>query len=229
MITNFQVFIAPLAVLALLGTAGLTAVLIAAAGFCALRRQRGWALRFAAAAVAVPLLYGGTLLGLAGLSREIVVPPGGEKHFCEIDCHIAYAVTGVQAAREIGATQPRGTFLILTLRTRFDEATIGPQRGNGALFPNPRSLDLLDAQDHELAALSEAGNAALAAAQGAQPPLGQPLRPGESYLTRLVFDVPASAKGLRLWIRESDWPTRLLLGHENSPGHGRVLLALPAI
>lgn len=226
MVTNFQVVDAPIAVLALLGTAGLTAVLIAGTGFVALRRQRAWALRLAGLAVAVPLLYCGALFGLAALSREIVVPPANEKHFCEIDCHIAYAVTEVRAVPKIGATGARGTFLFVTLRTRFDETTIGPHRGNGVLFPNPRSLDLLDARGHEIAALSEAGTAALAAAEGA--PLGQPLRPGESYVTRLVFDVPASADDLRLWIRESDWPTRLLLGHENSPGHGRVLLALPA-
>lgn len=228
MITNFQLTIAPLAVLALLGTAGLTAMLIAGAGFFALGRQRGRALRLTALAVAVPVLYGGVLLGLAGLSHEVIVPPGGEKHFCEIDCHIAYAVTGVDAVTQLAAARPRGTFLIVSLRTRFDETTIGPRRGNGALMPNPRALSLLDLNGLEIP-LSEAGSAALAATEGAQPPLGQPLRPGESYVTRLVFDVPAGSAGLRLWIRESDWPNRLLLGHENSPGHGHALLALPAV
>ena len=40
--------------------------------------------------------------------------PGEEKHFCEVDCHLAYSVVGVQKTRTLGtAAAPRaaqGTF-----------------------------------------------------------------------------------------------------------------------
>jgi len=52
------------------------------------------------------------------------------------------------------------------------------------------------------------------------------LKPGESYVTRLVFDVPSNATSPRLLITESDWVTRLLLGHENSFLHSKTFLAL---
>src|SRR5437879_10927142 len=39
---------------------------------------------------------------------------------------------------------------------------------------------------------------------GNSTPLTQPLRPGESYMTDFVFDVPRNAQGLRLLLAEDD-------------------------
>jgi hypothetical protein len=50
----------------------------------------------------------------------------------------------------------------------------------------------------------------------------QALRPGESYTTDLVFDVPKDALGLRLLLIEDDPETRFVIGHENSPFHKRI-------
>ncbi len=45
-------------------------------------------------------------------------------------------------------------------------------------------------------------------------------------MTRLVFDLPEKARDPRLLITESDWITRLLIGHENSPLHGKTSFRL---
>lgn len=47
-------------------------------------------------------------------------------------------------------------------------------------------------------------------------PLFQPLKPGESYTTALVFDVPEAVGNVRLLLTEAAWETSLLISHENS-------------
>jgi hypothetical protein len=68
--------------------------------------------------------------------------------------------------------------------------------------------------------------AALEAAQGAQTPLSTALRPGDSYTTSLVFDLPAGDRADRLLLTEDDPVTLLLIGHENSLGHPKVVFRL---
>ena len=55
---------------------------------------------------------------------------------------------------------------------------------------------------------------------------GIALVPGESYLTRLVFDLPEKVADPRLLVTESDWITRALIGHENSPLHRKTSFRL---
>jgi len=52
------------------------------------------------------------------------------------------------------------------------------------------------------------------------------LRPGESYTTDFVFDVPKDARGLRLLITEDDPETRFVIGHENSLLHKKICFGL---
>jgi hypothetical protein len=61
---------------------------------------------------------------------------------------------------------------------------------------------------------------------GFSTPLTTPLRPGESYTTDFVFDVPRDARGLRLSITEDDPETRLVIGHENSLFHKKIYLGV---
>jgi hypothetical protein len=49
-----------------------------------------------------------------------------------------------------------------------------------------------------------------------------PLRPGESYSTTLVFDLPTEIKNPTLLIREGELVTHLVIGHENSPLHKKT-------
>ena len=52
------------------------------------------------------------------------------------------------------------------------------------------------------------------------------LRPGESYATDFVFDVPRDARGLPLLITEDGPETRPLIGHENSLLHKKIYFAV---
>ncbi|MEO6323916.1 MAG: hypothetical protein ABIT01_04985, partial [Thermoanaerobaculia bacterium] len=61
--------------------------------------------------------------------------------------------------------------------------------------------------------------------------LSQPLRPGEHALVALVFDVAPIAAGERegrLLVTAGEPESRLLIGHESSPGHPKVYFSLPA-
>jgi hypothetical protein len=178
--------------------------------------------------------YGATLVGASTVSRNYDLAPGQEKYFCETDCHIAYSVVGVQKTKSLGSPaapeNAAGMFYVITLRTRFDEHTISAHRGDSPLTPSPRAVSLVDHQGHEYL-LSSAGQQALEdSLDGRWTPLTQPLRPGESYVTQLVFDVPASARGLKLLVASPTrpgWVGRIIIGDEGSLWHKKVYLQVP--
>jgi hypothetical protein len=216
---------APVGVLAFLGACFVLLVLGLVALHALVVRRFGRA-RLALAAIAgvLALYFGLTLVfSLASVGR--VLPRGEEKYFCEVDCHLAYSVTDVSRAKAIGegpgAATAQGEFYVVTVRTRFDETTISPHRGDGLLQPNPRGLTVRDEQGRAYT-LSGEGARALASFGGTGTPLDTPLRPGESYTTRLVFDLPADAREPTLLINESDLPTRFIIGHENSLLHKKT-------
>ena len=70
--------------------------------------------------------------------------------------------------------------------------------------------------------LSAPRQAALARTGGTSTPLREPLRPGESYTTDFVFDVPQDAQGLRLLIAEDCPEAHFVIGHENSLLHKKI-------
>jgi len=226
-VSNFMIVIAPLAMLAVVGAVGLTCLLIALAGIQALRGRRPMAGKIALVALLVPAAYALVLVGLGLASRDRTVAPGGQKYFCEVDCHIACSVIDVASPATLGGQSPTsGRFVVVTLRVHFDRASIGPNRGDSPLQQSPRALTLVDAAGNAYPP-SGAAAQALAAEHGEQKPLTLPLRPGESYLSDVAFDVPASASGLRLLVVEAEWPPRLLWGHETAPLHAKTYLALP--
>jgi hypothetical protein len=134
---------------------------------------------------------------------------GQEKYFCEIDCHIAYAVIGVKKLLLVGAsadtTAARGIFYVVTVRTRFDEKTISPSRGDSPLEPSPRAILLVDGAGRAYSP-SFAGGRILEVIGESGVPMTQQLRPGESYHTRVAFDVPRDARNLRLLIESPTQP-----------------------
>jgi hypothetical protein len=188
-------------------------------------RRFGRAKLSLAALAAVLVAYFALMLAFSLASSEKVLARGEEKHFCEIDCHLAYSVTDVRRTRTLGEgpqlANARGEFLVVTVRTRFDETTTSVNRGNGLLYPNPRSVAVYDEQGHAYKP-SEEGRRALASTDGAGMPLETPLRPGDSYTTELVFDIPTDARSPILLINESDLPTRFIIGHENSLLHKKT-------
>jgi len=210
---------APVAVLLFLGAAlGLLAggVVMLVAFFT---KQRKLARLIAKLMAAGAGLYVVLLFGASLASQERMLGLGVEKHYCEIDCHIAYSVTSVVHSKTFAdgpqTRTAKGEFVAVTVRTRFDEATIGPNRGNGALQPNPRQLEVIDAEGHSYVPVFVRGKV-----------LTTPLRPGESYITTVVFDLPVNVERPKLDLDNAPWPNRLLIGHEDSLLHKKAFFGL---
>lgn len=177
----------------------------------------------------VSAVYVGLLLAFSLPSGGRVLARGEEKYFCEIDCHLAYSVVGVRRAKTLGAgtsrAAARGDFLVVSLKTRFDETTTSSRRGDAPLHPNPRRATVYDSRGRAYE-VSEEGQRALASEGGAGLSLDTPLRPGESYITELVFDLPADARDPVLLLNESSPQTHFIIGHENSPLHRKTEFSL---
>ena len=189
--------------------------------------------KFALARVTLLIVLGGLGLYLAAMlafsffSSEKILARGEEKHFCEIDCHLAYSVVGLRRAKALGEVAAQGDFYIMTVKTRFDETTISPRRGDAPLTPNPRLLSVTDEQGNRYA-VSVEGQRALERAGGGGTPLMTPLRPGESYTTELVFDLPRDARNPIFLMNEELLPTYFIIGHENSLLHKQTKFRLDA-
>lgn len=217
--------------LSLLGTALLLAVL-GLVFVHALVRRKFWRAKTAfAAGLVLAAVYAAAMLSFSFASRERLIARGGEKYFCELDCHLAYSVVGVRRARSSDASASEATggseftggreFLIVTLRTRFDENTVTPTRGDFPLAPNPRSVRVFDERGRSYCISEEGGRLF-----GAGVPLDTPLKPGESYTTDLVFELPEGARAHALLLNESMFATRFIIGHENSPLHAKTKFRL---
>ncbi len=210
---------------AMLGLAGLVAL-------DGLMRKKLRVLKWSViAGVAIAAAYAGLLLGDSLVSPEYVLARGEQKYFCEVDCHIAYSVEDASTAKALGPElQQRtaaGRFVIVRVKTRFDERTISPHRGDAPLTPNARRVVLAVDGGREFAPSPE-GKAALEQTRGRATPLTTPLRPGESYFTDLVFDIPDKARNPKLLIADPHGLEDVLVGHENSPLHKKVWFQLGA-
>jgi hypothetical protein len=152
-------------------------------------------------------------------SHEAILARGQEKHFCELDCHLAYSVVNTHQTKTLGdppgQSTAQGVYTVVVVNTRFDETTIAPWRGNGLLYPNSRVLTLLDERGNRYAPASQRGT-----------PMTNPLRPGESYTTEVGFDLPPDVKSATMLINEGEWETRLIIGHENSFLHKKTRFQL---
>jgi hypothetical protein len=199
---------APIGALALLGTGGLLFIsaLVLPESLVVRKRTR------AGVVFMIMVMLGGLylliMLGFSIGSHDKLLARGEEKHFCELDCHLAYSVVNTQPAKTNGAEASQTT---ITIKTRFDETTIAPWRGNGLLYPNGRALALVDDQGNTYGPVAQSGT-----------PLTTPLRPGESYTTDVVFNLPPKTKAVALLLNEDAWETRFLIGHENSLLHGKT-------
>jgi hypothetical protein len=222
---------APVVVLLFLGAVFVTGVTLLVLFYGAVRRSEFFASLGATSAVIVVTGYALLLCGVSVASSEKVLPPGGWKYFCEIDCHIAYSVQGVRTVAALGPelqpTFARGQFVIVHLKIWFDERTISPHRGNAPLWSGERLVVLADGAGQTYLP-SAAGEAALSRTEGVPTPLNQALRPGECFVTTFVFDVPKDASGLRLLVTDkpNDWLSRVIIGHENSYLHKKIYLGL---
>lgn len=194
---------------------------------------RGLARKIALVGAILLAGYGATLVGASTLSHRWELRRGQEKYFCEIDCHLAYSVVAVEKTKVVGVGAGRktanGIFYVVNVRTRFDEKTISPHRGDGPLAPSTRRVTLVDDQDREYAISPEGQEALQTSLQNTWKPFTDPLRPGESYSTPFVFDVPTGAPNLNLLIASPTspgWIGHVLIGDEGSILHSKVYLRL---
>ena len=220
--------IAPVLLLLISVLAGLLVAAIAA--FSLFRGRKQLAGRLAIALLAAFSLYLAATIGVALASEQKVIALGGEKHICEIDCHVAYAVQEVATAAYLGpertAVRPKGRFHVVTLRTRFDAETTSERRPEDArLYPGSRIIRVVDA-DGRTYDVSPEGQAALGGPPPAPDMLTRPLLPGESFTTQLVFDLPADVREPMLLIQDTDWTKWGLIGSETFPLHKKALLRL---
>src|SRR5436190_20744276 len=206
---------APVGALTLLGTAFLLFLSLLVLIQSLIVRKYG---RSKIVLVALLMIAGAYLVAMlifSIASRESVLARGQEKHFCELDCHLAYSILNATQAKTFGnapnQVTAQGQFTIITVKTRFDETTIAPQRGNGLLHPNGRALTLIDESGNRYSTASESGT-----------PFTSPLRPGESYTTEVAFDLPVNTKATTLLINENGWETHFVIGHENSLLHKKT-------
>jgi len=223
---------APLVMLTLLGTCFLLGAAGLAAVYGLLKGRREMVKKSILAGVVVGGGYVALLLVTALLSSEKVLAMGAQKYFCEVDCHEAYSVVSVRTAKTVGKGEDQrtavGTFHIVTVRVWFDEDTISSRRAKDLpLHPNARRAVLIDEHGREYES-SPAAQRALARAEGkATIEFTQPLKPGESYVKDLVFDLPSDAGSARLYVTlAGGLPGALLIGHERSPLHKRILFDL---
>lgn len=228
----FMPHFAPIVVLLFLGTVFVLGISLLVLFYGAARRSAFFAKLGAGAAITIAAGYFLLLAGVSLASNEQTLPPDGWKYFCEIDCHLAYSVVSSQTAAALGPelqlTSAHGNFVIVRVKTWFDERTISARRGNGPLMPNRRRAMLVDdaGRSYEL---SPDGEFALTRSGNNSTPLAQALRPGESYTSDLVFDVPKNARGLRLLLIEDDPETRFVIGHENSLLHKKIYFDVEAL
>jgi hypothetical protein len=220
---------APVVVLFFLGTIFTLGICFLVLLYAGIRRSAFFAKLGGGAILAIAAAYFLLLTGVSFASSEEVLPAGGWKYFCEIDCHIAYSLIGAQTTAALGPetrqVAAQGAFVVVRVKSWFDERSISAHRGNGPLTPNARKILLVDDAGQNFAPSLEA-QTAFARLTGNSTPLTRPLRPGESYETDFVFDVPADAHQLRLLITEDDPETRLVIGHENSLLHKKIYFAV---
>jgi hypothetical protein len=228
-VSEFTPHFAPVVVLFFLGTIFAVGICFLVVLYAAVRRSAFFAKLGGGAILAIAAVYFLLLTGVSFASSEEVLPAGGWKYFCEIDCHIAYSVIDAQTAAALGPEMQQitahGEFVVVRVKAWFDERSISANRGNGPLTPNARKIFLVDDAGRSFAPSVEA-QTAFVRLTGNSTPLTQPLRPGESYVTDFVFDVPKEARKLRLWIIEDDPETRLVIGHENSLLHKKIYFAV---
>src|SRR5437588_2366919 len=127
MITNVNLA-APIGALAFLGAGFVFAVaLLGLAGSLISRKFRFTRIVLIGMLI-VAGLYLGAMLAFSLASHEKVLASGAEKHFCELDCHLAYSVVNVVQTKTLGDQNARGSYNVVTVKARYDQTTTAEGR-----------------------------------------------------------------------------------------------------
>lgn len=216
---------APLGVLLFLGTGFLLFVAAVALVYSVMAKKFRLTKLLLITATVLSGLYLGAMLIFSSASSDRVLARGEEKYFCEIDCHLAYSVVDVRHPESLDewANPPiaSGVFWGVVVKTRFDENTIGSTRGNEILYPNSRIITVVDGNGRTYYPFRFAPRT-LIRFKDNHTSETEPLRPGESYTSTFVFDLPKDVLNPTLLIREGEFVTHFIIGHENSLFHKKV-------
>lgn len=217
-----------LSVAAFFGTVLLLAGCLLSFVISAIAGARRIATLAASAVLTIAIGYSAILLVFSLLSREIILPLGAEKYFCELDCHIANSIA---SARLISTPDPelstplQNQLILVQVQTWFDPSTISEHRGNAPLTPNPRTIFLQDFLGRRLET-SPRQERVLSMLHLDSTPMRTPLRPGESYFSYFVFETPAGTRGIRLGLQANAPEETLLWDNELSPLHKKTYFDL---
>ncbi len=121
--------------MAFVGMIGVVLAAIGASVLFAVRRRRTVAEAALVVAGGTVALYAALLLVIGATSRTRVIAPGAGKAFCEIDCHVVYAVTSAYDSAD---------GVMVTVREEFDGASVSTRRGDAPMQPGVRRFALLD-------------------------------------------------------------------------------------
>jgi hypothetical protein len=205
---------------------GLVMALAAVLYLLATRRPRT-ALRVVRWALLGLAAYLAVLLMVSITSAAPVLGLNEEQRFCGADCDLAFSVTNVTKAEAVGdppsQAKAQGIFYIVTVKMRSDAARV-TMRFNDSV--NIRAGDDQGTKHTN----SPEGQRALDQSRGITSTLQLPwvrsLAPGQSASRDIVFDLPRETKEPVLYIVEGDWPTRFIIGDENSFLHKRTVIKL---
>src|SRR5436853_291295 len=100
---------APIGALALLGAGFILFVGTVLLIHSLIVRKGRRAKLFLAAILTVGFAYFGLMLIFSVISHDQLLARGAEKHFCELDCHLAYSIARTQQAKTIGENSSLST------------------------------------------------------------------------------------------------------------------------
>ena len=211
--SEFMPHFAPVIVLLFLGTVLLVGASLLVLFYGAACRSSFFTRLGGGSALTIAAGYFILLGGVSFASSEEVLPPGRWSIFARSIATLPIPSSARNrpplSARRCNRSPRTENLSLFEQRLGLTERTISAHRGNAALTPNSRKVILIDDAGRSFAPSPE-GQTAFTRPSGISTPLTQPLRPGESYTTDFVFDVPKDARELRLLITEDDPETRLL-------------------
>lgn len=180
-----------------------------------------WLRNFVFGGVAVWFVfYFAMLIGFSATSEEKDLSLNEPKAFCGfyLDCHMHTAVTDVRTAKNIGNQTAEGEFYIVSVKV-FSDAKAA-------------TLGLITVDAHVVDAEGRKYTRDMDVEMGLepQPDFGKKIGPMESFVKKIVFDLPTDAREPRLDIRDGygiDHAIEaVLVGDEDSLLHKRTYFKL---
>lgn len=182
-----------------------------------LRRHPRQAWKIARLCLGWVAVYAVILVLVALTSRPVIIPLGQERCFDEM-CYSVQAVSNTPTlSTPSGSLAAQGEFLLITVQLRSAARRTAQRPSEPALF-------LLDADGQRQTRILDAGSGQPVTARQVW---DQAVKPGETILRRIAFDLPVGARAPYLVMSEGLGAISVLvIGDENSPFHARTVFAL---